>query len=114
MTAAALPTADQARALHQFIQDRNEEEWQQALAAEDLPEAHFETVRRLTNSHRLALAGTVAYLLAALGEGQNGQAAALWDNLTACGEQWQDHPQWRPAWRNPARAALNASLGIPE
>jgi hypothetical protein len=92
---ATLPTADDVQALHQFIQDRNEDEWQHASAAADLPEAHFDSIRRLSHSNKLALTGTAGYLLAALAQGQNEQTARLWDYLTSCGEQWQDHPSWR-------------------
>jgi hypothetical protein len=104
--ATALPTADDVQALHQFMQDRNEDEWQHASAAEDLPDTHFDAIRRLTNCNRLTLAGTTAYLLAALSQGQHEQAARLWDYLTSCGEQWQAHPGWKSAWANPARSAM--------
>ncbi|MER5556368.1 hypothetical protein ABT001_32725 [Streptomyces sp. NPDC002793] len=104
--ATTLPTADDVQELHQFIQDRNEEEWQHARAAEDLPDAHFDSIRRLSNSNKLALAGTTAYLLATLSQGQTEQAARVWDYLTSCGEQWQEHPNWNNTWANPARSAL--------
>lgn len=104
-----LPTAEDAQALHKFIQDRNEDEWQQALADDDLSEARLDSIRRLSNTTKLALAGTAAYLLATLTQGQNEQAGRLWDHLTSCGEEWQDHPDWRPTWANPARAALKRS-----
>ncbi|MFI8790394.1 hypothetical protein [Streptomyces sp. NPDC055105] len=101
-----VPTADDVQALHQFIQDRNDEEWKHASAADDLPEAHFDTIRRLHNSNKLALAGTTAYLLDTLRRGENEQASRVWDYLTSCGEQWQEHPDWKSAWSNPSRAAL--------
>ncbi|WP_329028300.1 hypothetical protein [Streptomyces sp. NBC_00690] len=102
----ALPTTDDVQALHQFIQDRTEEEWKHASAAEDLPDSHFDTIRRLSNSNKLALTGTTAYLLDTLKRGDNEQAARVWDYLTSCGEQWQEHSAWKTAWANPARAAL--------
>lgn len=102
----SLPTADQAQALHKFIQDRTEEEWQRARADDDLPLTALEGIRRLANSNKLAVGGTTAYLLACLAQRQYDQATRLWDYLTSCGEEWQDHPDWKREWANPARAAL--------
>ncbi|MEU2426880.1 hypothetical protein ABZ619_38710 [Streptomyces sp. NPDC007851] len=102
------PTAERVQALHRFIQDRNEEAWQRALSADDLSADHLDAFRRVNNSNKLALAGTTAYLLHELsrwGEASP-QALRLWDHLTQCGEEWQDHPGWKPEWANPARAAL--------
>lgn len=101
-----VPTAEEAQALHQFIQDRNEDDWQQTLADDTLSAERLDSVRRLSNTAKLSLAGTAAYLLVTLTQGQTEQAARLWDNLTACGEEWQDHVEWRPSWANPARASL--------
>ncbi|WP_331733911.1 hypothetical protein OG345_40755 (plasmid) [Streptomyces sp. NBC_01220] len=101
-----VPSADQAQALYNFALDRSREEWEQALADDGLAEKHLDSVRRLANSNKTALAGTTAYLLACLSQGENAQAARLWDVLTDCGEQWQEHPGWKAEWANPARAAL--------
>ncbi|MFI5814871.1 hypothetical protein ACIA7S_28430 [Streptomyces sp. NPDC051643] len=103
------PTAEQVLELHQFIQDRTEEEWQTALADENLSDSFLEAIRRLSNSNKQALSGTTAYLISEIREwgGGSAQATRLWDSLTTCGEQWQEHPDWRATeWENPARAAL--------
>lgn len=102
----SIPTVDQAEALHAFVQDRNNDEWQRALTDTDLSEDQYEATRRLTNSNRLALAVTAAYLLNVLDQGDREQAILLWDHLTTCGEQWETHENWRAEWANPARAAL--------
>jgi len=103
---ATLPTTAQVHALHKFIQERNEDEWKGALADYNLSDTWVESVRRLSNSTRLAVAGTTAYLIACLVQEQHAQAAHAWDYLTGCGEQWQEHPDWKAEWANPARAAL--------
>lgn len=100
------PTTEQAQALYRFIQARNEEAWQNALAADDLPEAHFEAIRRIANSHKVAIIGTTSALLVSIDRDEPRQAATLWNRLTSCGQEWQDHPDWRPEWANPERAAL--------
>lgn len=125
-----VPARPTVEALHRFLQDRGEEQWQQALTDENLPEERLDAVRRLNNSHRTCLAATAAAALHALGQidattelmhpqkqGRGAalqyrleEAAMLWHALTSSGEQWNDHPAWNPAWRNPSRAALEASL----
>ncbi|HEY5834963.1 hypothetical protein [Streptomyces sp.] len=105
-----VPTKADIQALHDFLQARNEDEWQAALADPDISERQHEAVRRLTNSHKITLASTTTYLLVCLDNSQTEQAATLWNFFTNCGEQWEEHPDWRPAWANPARAALMADL----
>jgi hypothetical protein len=103
-----VPSAEQVMELHQFVQDRNEEEFRHAIAAppDVFTDTAAETVRRLSNCTKLSVAATAAYLLACLNQHQNEQAARLWDTLTTCGEQWQDHTRWKPQWGNHARATL--------
>lgn len=108
-----VPTKADVEALHTFLQDRNEEEWQTVLQGPETP-PHFETVRRLSNSHKLVIACTASALLHALDHGTHKQAAALWECFTSCGEQWQEHPAWNADWANPARAALLANLSRPK
>ena len=104
--AITVPTVDQAKYLHQFIQDRNEDEWRQAMADDGLSEARLDTVRRLSNCTKLAVASNAAALLIALRDGARGPIETYWQNLTSCGEQWQEHPDWNHDWANPARMAL--------
>lgn len=103
-----LPTVEQVEALHSFTEARSEEAWQNGRDADGLPEAHLDVLRRLCNSNRNALAGMTAYLLACLAQGQRlaDEAARIWGFLTECGEEWIDHPDWKPEWTNPARARL--------
>lgn len=102
----AVPTADQAQALHEFIQERTEDEWEQGRTDHALSIDSYEAIRRLANSSKLAVGGTTAYLLACIAEGDHDQAARLWDFLTAIGEEWNDHRDWKAEWVNVARAEL--------
>lgn len=111
-----VPTAEEAQELHTFLQHRNDEEWARSLDDLDLSEEATERIRRVSNSNKLALAGTTAYLLDLLKRQEIAQAGRVWDYLTGCGEQWHDHPRWKPEWANAAQARatqhLNQLMGI--
>src|SRR5689334_25222663 len=76
-----VPTVAEAQALHGFLQARNDDEWKAVLAEaptstdrpDDLP-PHFESVRRLTVSHKLALGTAFAFLLQLIDTGTPEQA----------------------------------------
>lgn len=105
-----VPNADDVQALHSFIQARNEEEWEAIRSDPASSDEAVERFRRVSNSNKLALAGSTAYLLHLLKDQQLAQAERVWETLTTCGEQWQDHPDWNAAWTNPARARLLQGL----
>jgi hypothetical protein len=109
-TTAAVPTADQAMELASFIHARNEKTFKRAGTDDDVSDSAHETIRRLSNCTKLGVVGTLGYLLSCLKEHNTKQAALLWDLLTTCGEQWQEHPGWKAEWGNHARATLLDNL----
>lgn len=110
----AVPSADQAMALHDFIHARNEETFTRAGTDSEVSNSAHEIIRRLSNCTKVGTVGTLGYLLSCLKAHNTEQATLLWDLLTTSGEQWQDHPDWKPAWGNHARATLLDNLGAAE
>ncbi|RPE39715.1 hypothetical protein EDD90_2732 [Streptomyces sp. Ag109_O5-1] len=112
--ALTLPTPADVQALYDFIIERVEEEWAAINGDEPLHEDHFEAAQRfyrISNSNKLALAGTAAYLHTLLKTGDTEQATLAWNYLTQAGEQWRDHPDHLADWENPQMAQVRALIG---
>jgi hypothetical protein len=110
-----LPTADDAQALHAFILQRADEEHAAIIEAIGNDTIHPDVATRfyrISNSNKLAITGTAAYVVDLLGRGENEQAALAWDHLTAAGEEWRDHPDYLPRWENAQRARIRQQLGV--
>ncbi|WUD72112.1 hypothetical protein OG937_10640 [Streptomyces sp. NBC_00510] len=116
--ANTMPTADDVQSLHAFIMDRANEDWAAAQehraataeesAAEDEALARF---NRISNSHKLAITCTAAYVLDLLNnEGDDEQTELAWDHMTQAGEQWKDHPGFLPAWQNAKMAQIRQMI----
>lgn len=61
---------------------------------------------RISNSNKLGITGTAAYLVDLLKQGDVEQAALAWDHMTAAGEEWKEHPDFLSAWENVQRAKI--------
>ncbi|MEV0641495.1 hypothetical protein AB0I77_42545 [Streptomyces sp. NPDC050619] len=103
--AVTVPTADDVQALYAFILERADEEHAATMDGDAI--ARF---CRISNSNKLAVTGTTAYVLDLLKQGDIEQAALAWDHLTAAGEEWREHPDYLARWETPKRAEIRRQL----
>lgn len=106
-----VPTADDAQALYAFIMARANEDWESTIGDEALAPDAVARFCRISNSNKLGVTGTTAYIVDLLRRGDDVEQAALaWDHLTAAGEEWREHPDYLPRWENAQRAEIRQQL----
>ncbi|WP_327749720.1 hypothetical protein [Streptomyces europaeiscabiei] len=105
------PTADDAQALYAFIMERANEEWEATIGDEIMDPDAVARFCRTSNSNKLGVTGTTAYIVDLLRRGDNVEQSALArDHLTAAGEEWREHPYYLARWENPQRAEIRRQL----
>lgn len=102
-----VPTADDAQALYAFIMERANEEWEATIGDETMAPDAVARFCRISNSNKLGVTGTTAYIVDLLRQGDVEQAALAWVHLTAAGEEWRDHPDYLTRWENPQQAEIH-------
>jgi hypothetical protein len=110
--AIAVPTADDVQALYAFLLERANEEHAAATADDTTMDSNaIERFCRISNSNKLGITATTAYVLDLLKQDDLEQAALAWDHLTAAGEEWRAHPDYLARWENVQRAEIRRQLG---